>query len=82
MLFVTASRANHLAEFDGYRLRISARRALKGPLVVTGLIGWFNARKEHWQSTLRESPLTNRRVRPVKIMRLRHGGTTQSGHLA
>ena len=38
-------------------------------------MGWFNARKKHWQSALRASPLTNWRVRRIKIMGLRHGGT-------
>ena len=64
-----------LAEFDGYHFRVFARCAFKRPLVVTGLIGWFNARKKHWQSALRASPLTNWRVSRIKIMGLRHGGT-------
>ena len=68
-------RSRCLAEFDGYRFRVFARCAFKRPLVVTGLIGWFNARKKHWQSALRASPLANWRVRRIKIMGLRHGGT-------
>src|SRR5262249_18969288 len=62
-----------LAELDGYRFRVRARRTFKGPLVVIILFGRFDARKKHWQSALRASPLSNRRLCYIEVIRMRHG---------
>jgi hypothetical protein len=49
-----APRIVGLAEFDGYRFRISARRTFKGPLVVIDLFGRFDVREKHLLCACRE----------------------------
>jgi hypothetical protein len=45
-----------LPKSDGYRFRVSALRAFKSPLILTGFVGWLNARKKHWKSAVRARP--------------------------
>src|SRR5262249_61535596 len=62
-----------LSELDRYSFRIGARRAFIGLPVMIALVGWFDARKKHWQPALWASPLCKRRLRRIKIVWIRHG---------
>ena len=58
---VLALDAVYLAEFEGYRFRVSAHGTFKSPMFVTGLVDRLDAKK-HWQPAVRASPLADRRL--------------------
>src|SRR5262245_34244952 len=62
-----------LAELHCYCFSIGALGAFKRPVVAPFLIAWVNLRKKHWYTAFWAPPLSNRRIRRIKITRLRHG---------
>src|SRR5262249_62026945 len=71
-----------LSEFDRYSFRVGACRTFKGPLIMIDLFGWCDTRKKHWQPALRASPLSNRRLRRIEIIWMRHNGSLLTAPVA
>ena len=71
-----------LSEFDRYSFRVGACRTFKGPLIMIDLFGWCDTRKKHWQPALRASPLSNRRLRRIEIIWMRHSGSLSTAPVA